>query len=96
MITLVHEARYTARPSRDHGPTETKNGNARYEIEFEMYEDGKPSGVTCAYNGPLDGEWGDKTLDVIKTCGGQGADINAITPDKYPAFYNALEAILAK
>ena len=79
MITLTHEARFTARPTKDHGPTETKAGAPRYEITFEIYEDGKPSGVTVRYSGSLDGDFGDKTLNTLKICGAKGDDLNALT-----------------
>ena len=66
MITLVHEARYTARPSRDHGPTETKAGAPRYEITFDLLEDGKPSGTTLRYSGSLDGDYADRTFATLR------------------------------
>ncbi len=81
MITLVHEARYTARPSRDHGPTETKAGAPRYEITFDLLEDGKPSGTTLRYSGSLDGDYADRTFATLKTCGAKGEDINALVLD---------------
>lgn len=80
-ITLAHEARYDARPSKDHGPTETKAGAPRYEIVFDLYEDGKPSGTTLLYSGSLDGDYADRTYETLKTCGAKGDDINALTLD---------------
>lgn len=80
-ITLVHEARYTARPSRDHGPTETKAGAPRYEITFDLLEDGKPSGTTLRYSGSLDGDYAERTFETLKTCGAKGDDVNALVLD---------------
>lgn len=79
-ITLVHGQRYTARPTKDHGPTE-RGGIARYEIVFDLYDGEERSGVTCAYSGSLDGDWGDKTLETLSVCGAQGTDPNAMVLD---------------
>lgn len=69
---------YSARPTKDHGLAETKNGALRYEITFELLADGKPTGTTCKYSSGFEGEWEERTIEVLRTCGWTGTDIEKV------------------
>lgn len=77
---MIAEGRYLARATTDHGLTETKNGHLRYEILFEILDTNqKPSGEIVRWSGLLDGgDWEERTLSTLKTCGWNGVDIERV------------------